>query len=402
MAKNLDGIKKLNPEEIKKNRKIVLNYIGEKDKDPELIKEPKVTSRIISVFNKVDGIKLNKIFSAKPKVNNLTGKPESAIDNRIGKQERINSEKAKAEAAKRWQEKLRLEEKEKEEKRILKENERLEEIKRAEEVERIKQEIILAKIEAAGKRKLKRQKAVKLFKDNLSNKLDEIFYAVKKNFVYGALYLITFLIISYAIFCLLVLRFKISDNIVGEMVRILPVPAVITSQGIISYYDFRDITKDINYSYLNPAERKNSFAKWIIIKNLSEKYGLPVNSSSEALAFVADEDFNQTGLFRIKKISELLKDVDSIEQLSKYADEYSDVIYYNSENAAKKFGQAIFDLDIKQISDIIIRNNGYYIVQIIDNKEGQLGIKYLFVEAETLGQYVNEESSEIKIFILTD
>src|SRR3990167_1437689 len=129
MAKNLDGIKRLNPEEIKKNRKIVLNYIGEKDKNSELTKEPKVTSRIISVFNKVDGIKLNRIFSAKPKVNNLAEKPAPARDNQTSNQKKIEreelvkkeiaekfkfeaEEKAKTKEARKWQEKLRLEERE--------------------------------------------------------------------------------------------------------------------------------------------------------------------------------------------------------------------------------------------------------------------------------------------------
>lgn len=424
MAKNLDGIKKLNPEEIKKNRKIVLSYIGEKDKDAELTKEPKTVSRIVSVFNKVDGIKLNKIFSAKPKINNLALKPAPARDNRISNQEKIareelaEKERAKqikiereefvkkeiAEEARKWQEKLRLEEKAREEKRIIKENARLEKIKRAEEIERIKQEAKLAKLEAARKRKLKRQKAIKLFRENLNNRLGAIFSAVKRNFVYGMLYLITFLIIGYLVFCLLVLRFKISDNIVGEIVRILPVPAAVSSQGIVNYYDFRGIRNNNNYTNLSLAEKKDILAKWIIYKNLSNKYNLPVDSSGEALAiaFVADKDFNQVGLSRIKKISELLKNVDSLEPLSKYADEYGGVVYYDSEAAIEKFGPAVFNLKINQISDIIFSGNGYYITQIADNKNGQLGVKYLFIGAKTLNQHVNEELAEIKIFILAN
>jgi len=489
MAKNLDGIKKLNPEEIKKNRKIVLSYIGEKDKDPEQVKEVETASRIVSVFNKVDGIKLNKIFNAKPEVKNILEKPESVMtDDQAGKQERVSLdkiereelarkelarktellaiEKAKAEEVERWQEKLRLEEKEKkeklkleeinrlekerakriklereelikkeivekikleaekkakaeknkkkheklkleekkkEEKRIIEENNRLEKIKRAEEIKKIKREIKLAKIEAAKRRKLKRQKAIKNFRDNLNNRLGEIFSTIKKNFIYGMLCLITFLIISYVVFCLLVLRFKINDNIIEKMLHILPVPAVITNQGIINYNDFRGIRNN-DYVNLNSIEKRSTLAKWLILRNLSKKYNLSVNFSEQALAiaFIMDKDFNQVGLSRIKKISELLNNIDSIKQLSKYADEFSDVAYYNSERAIEKFGRATFNLNANQISDIVFSNNGYYIVQIVDSKSGQLGIRYLFVGARTLDQYVVEKLSKIKMFILAN
>lgn len=271
MAKNLDGIKKLNPEEIKKDRKIVLSYIGEKDKDPEL-KEPKTTNRIASVFNKVDGIKLNKISNLKSKTGNILDNPALARNNQASTRKKIKheesvkkelsekaefeaKEKAKAEEAKRWQEKLRLEEKIKEEERIVKENKLFEKNKRAEEIKKIKQEVKLAKMAAAAEKKIKRQKAIKLFKKNLNNKLREFFSAVKRNFVYTALYLILFLIIGYLIFCLLVLRFKIDNNIISRITRILPVPAIVTSQGIINYYDFRDI-KNNNYNSLDLAEKK--------------------------------------------------------------------------------------------------------------------------------------------------
>ncbi|MFH0956158.1 MAG: hypothetical protein V1801_03045 [Candidatus Falkowbacteria bacterium] len=430
MANNLDGIKKLNPEEIKKNRKIVLSYIGEKE--PELIKELKAMSLAASVFNKVDGIKSNRISSLNEKVKGVLERPSSVKDVQASKQEEINlekekakqekiereglikkeiaekaereaEEKKKAEEAKKLREKLRIEEGEREKRRIIEENKRLGKIKRVEEIKRIEQEVESAKIEVKKKRKIKRRKALKLFKENLNNKLSEIFSIVKQNFFYGTLYLITFLIIGYLVFCLLVLRFKVDNNIVGRVARILPVPAVVTNQGIINYYDFLDI-KNNNYDNLNLAEKKNSLAKWLISRNLNRKYDLSVDLSSETLflAFVADKEFNQVGLSRIKKISELLKNVDSIERLSKYADEYSDVIYYNSEDAIKKFGQTVINLSYGQISNVVLRDSGYYIIQAVDNKNGQLGIKYLFVGAKTLDQYISEKLTKIKIFILAN
>ena len=58
MAKSLDGIKKLNPDEIKKYRKIVLNYIGEKDS--AVVLEQKNSSQKAPASRKVDGVNVNK------------------------------------------------------------------------------------------------------------------------------------------------------------------------------------------------------------------------------------------------------------------------------------------------------------------------------------------------------
>lgn len=404
MAKNLDGIKKLNPEEIKKDRKIVLNYIGEKDADlpapAGLTKEPRLANLAVVASNRVDGIRLNKMPERPaPEKNNFAEEEivgEKAEREALAKKE--IAKKAKFEAEKKAQrEKLKLEE------RLIRENERLAEIKQAAETKRIKAEVKLAKFKAAVKRKIKRQKALKLFKNNLYNKLSEIFVIIKKNLVYGALCLIVFLAASYAVFCLLVLRFKIDNNIVGKLARFLPAPAVITNQGIINYNDWRDI-KNNNYAGLNSAEKKNSLAKLVVLKNLSGKYGLPVNSPGKvlAIAFAADEDFNQVGLSRIKKISQFLKNAGGLEPLSKYADEFSEVVYYNNKSAVEKFGPAILNLNDNQLSDIIFRDNGYYIAQIVDRRNGRLGVKYLFVGAKTLDQYLSEKIAKIKIFILAN
>lgn len=418
MAKNLDGIKKLNREEIKKNRKMVLGYVGGKD----LLSSEERRSAGPAFFasNNVDGIRLNKISGLKLKVKNVPEKPAPSEDDQASKREKNERSKkaekelaekaelqakemAEAEATRRRQEKARLEEKLREGKRIVEEKKRLEKIKRTEEIKRIKQEIKSAKMAAAAKRKIKRRKAIKSLKKKLNDKLGGFFSAVEKNIIYGTLYLVTFLIISYVVFCLLALRLKAGNGFIGEMTRILPVPAAVTGRGIINYYDFL-VLKNNDYGRLSLAEKKNILAEWIILKNLREKYGLPVDSSGEALAaaFAGDGDFNQTGLSRIKKIGELLKNADDLEQLSKYADEYSDVVYYDSASAAKKFGPAVLNLSANQTGGIIFRDNGYYIAQVVADKNGQLGVKYLFVGAKTLNQYVKEESAKIKIFILAN
>lgn len=409
MAKNLDGIKKLNPEEIKKNRKIVLSYIGEKE--PELIKRSDARNRTAVVSNRVDSIGINKKSARPAPANNDSRSDKRTEINFAEEKAKLEAlEKARAEALIKQREKLELEEKLKEEERIIKENERREKIKRAEEIERIKAEVKSAKLKAAAKKKIKRQKAVRLFKKKLKSRLNEFFFLVKENFVYGALYLILFLTIGYAVFCLLVLRFKIDNSIMRKIALRLPVPAAVTTQGIIEYNDWRDL-KNNDYHDLNLAENKSNLAKWIILRNLSRKYGLPVppaglpaNLPAKVLAeaFTRDESFNQVGLSRIKKIGQFSKSADNLDSLSKYADETGEEAYYSNEAAAEKFSPAILNLKIGQISDIIITGQGYYIAQKVGDKNGQLGIKYLFVRAKTLDQYIADQSSGIKIFVLAN
>ncbi|MFA5359646.1 MAG: hypothetical protein WC349_01670 [Patescibacteria group bacterium] len=422
MAKNLDGIKKLNPEEIKENRKIVLKYIGEKD--PEPIKESNVAAKIPSAFRKVDGIKsrVNNIFNKpapateKPvnskkeveinlgKIKQEKFKKEELIKKEIVQKAKLEAtEKIKIEEAKRWREKLKLEEEAEAGERIIKENQRLGKIKRAEEIKRLRQEIELAKIKAAEKRKINRQKAFKLFKKNFNNKLNEILLVIRRNIGYAVLYLALFLTISYAVFCLLVLRFNLDNNAVRKIDKFLPAPAVVTNQGLINYYDFQEI-KNSNYENFNSNDKKVALTKWVIFKQLSKKYDLSFDPSGGNLitAFVADADFNQVGLSRIKKISELLKNTDGIEKLSKYADQYSEVTYYDNESAREKFDKTIFNLNLNQISNIIFGSDGYYILQVIDKSNDRLGIKYIFVGAKTLNQYVDERLAKIKIFILAN
>ena len=275
MAKNLDSIKKLDPEEVKKNRKIVLNYIGEKD--AELTKEPGEKNLTAALSNRVDGLRLNKT-AKRPAPEKISFVKEMAGQEKkeIAQRAKFEAEKKiKAERDRQRREKFKLEEKLKEEKRIARENECLMEIKQAEEIARVREEVKSAKLKVAAKRKIKRQKALRLLKKNLLYKLEKIFVVIKKNLAYAVLYLIIFLIIGYAIFCLLVLRFKIDNNMIRRIARVLPVPAAITNQGIINYNDWRDF---------NLVNKKSSLAGWLILRNLRDKYGLPVNSPDKILA----------------------------------------------------------------------------------------------------------------------
>lgn len=437
MAKSLDGVKKLNPDDIKKYRKMVLDYIGEGDSAG--VNAQKEINKGAASLKKVDGINLNKISSIGRRVraasedssaksgfvsNLFSSKKDGASKIRssdgAGSAEAIRQEELKkqeiteqikreveetrlAEEAKKLAEKIKLEELGKKEKLRIKENLRLEKIKREEEIKRIKREAEITAQSALGEKRVKRQKALRLFKRHFSLKAKNLYSIIKRKVIYAILLLVLGLAIVYTIFCLLVLRLKIDNNIINQTLKYLPIPAAITSQGVISYNDFKKIESK-NYLSLNLSEKKNYLVKWVILGELKQKYGLANNFfiNDLAIKYVLDRDFNQGGISRINKINELLRGQSDIEPLSRYADKYEGGVYYSPEEAAEKFGPVVLKLIVGQISNIIPRVDGYYIIKRIDDKDNQLGVKYLFIRAETLDQYVNKKLDKAFVFILAN
>ena len=372
MAKNLDGITKLNPEEIKKYRKIVLNYIGEEDSVE--VNEKKAFAPAAVLLKKVDGLNPHKVTS--------TGKNEASVDIHSGEDESAAAAERQA---------------------VTKKNISLEKPKRLAEKAETRRLAELARRKTWSEKKKKHREAIRKFKIIFDRKAKGFCLIIKRNFIYSASISVIFLLIIYLIFCLSVLRFGVDNNISRQALKYFPVPAAITNQGIISYGDFK-IIRNKNYSDFNFDEKKNYLAGQAILSNLKQKYGLPADTAIADLAikYVLDRDFNQIGLSRITKIKMLLKNHGGIEQLFRYADKYNGEDYYSGKIVMEKFGSKALELAIGQVSDIIYRTDGYYIVERIDDKSGQIGLKYIFIGAETLEQYVNKESVKIKVFILAD
>ena len=416
MAKNLDGIKKLSPDEVEKYRKIVLNYIGEGEEASA--KKPK-SARGSAIFTKkVDGLNtknlagLAKEAAANPKKEFRAGSGEVAVKRISEKNEESKKavepagwkeqEKKRLEEAKARENKMKIEENEKNEKLRIKENLRLEKIKREQARIKIKQEIQAVKQAAREKKKIERQKESKKYKKKLKLKIKKFLLALRNDGPFILLFTIFFIAIAYLVLCLIILRWKIDNKIFDRIAYYVPVPAAITNQGIINYIDFKKAGNGA-YLNLNLSEKKTYLAKWKILNNLKKKYGdsLGLTNRELAIKFASDNNFNQVGLSRIIKILALLKSNIAIEQLAKYADEYNEVFYFDNE-AVEKFGPAILELSVGQASNIIIRPEGYYIAERLDAENNRLAVKHIFIKAISLNQYMANRLGKIKIFILAN
>ncbi len=428
MAKNLDGIKKLSSDEIKKLRQVVLNYIGEKDEPAVEDKQIKTT---LFARKKVDGLNVNKIDpleaavkrqeeerrkikeeerqyflrqELEEKKEKLKEREKMAKERSIARQASEQAQtKARLEENKKLSERIKSEKKGREEKRLAEEillrEEKEREAKAEKRKERLRRELALA----AEKRKIKRRKALRKFIKNFKIKLSVIFTAVKRNFTYGLLIAVVFLVVGYFVFCLAVLRFNFAGAEEWKLSNYLPVPAVLSNQGIIYFDDYRNLA-DENYYKQTLAEKKKDLAEWIAIRSLKRKYNLPLGAVEEELAmkFAFDEEINQVGLSRIKKISRLLAGEADMESLSKYADQYHEAAYYGPSQASDKFGAEILELQVGESSGIIFRGGGYYLAERINDQNNQFGYKYLYVSALTLERYLSEKSAQTKIFILAN
>lgn len=460
MAKNLDGIKKIDREEAEKYRRIVLDYIGEND-GAKNIKKEKAVSGGQAGRKSVDGVNTAKTANGeeyerkkmaealkrqeeeRKKVKEeekrfILEKERAEKERLLKEQEKIKQEKAaqveKERQAKelierekkekeqkirqeelerkRREEKARLEAEEKErieqekirqEKAEIKEKARLEKekIKQARQLEKIKADEEKARIKMEKKRakkiareaaRLKRRQAFDKFKKNLKNKLRKILSWFKNNIIYILVFLLVASALFYVAYCVAVLRFNKYD-ILKDKIGYLPVPAVITTVGIINYDDFQNIDKSV---FLN---KKENLVEWLVRDNLAKKYG---SADGLEVSFMKDNNYNQSGFSRIKKISELLKKDYTFEQLGKYADEYKSGTYLEKQSAVDKFGSEILNLAPGQTSDIIFGPDGYYIAKRISDGNGQLGYDYLFIKSYSLKQYLNDKLKRAGVFIIAD
>lgn len=405
MTKSLDGIKKLSPEEAKKYRRIVLDYIG--DKDPAGEEGRKKISQARQAGRPLDGIRLNNEKSAarsRRQAEKEKKEREQALrleelkkKEIVLRTERRAEEKKRAAQDKARREKTRLEQEAEEIARRAREARRLEEMKRREEIKGIK-------LAERRKRKERRRRALTGFRKKISLELSGAFSAVKRNYFQIIFVFLFSLFAFYAVFCVAVLRLRFDNIIIRQALDYLPVPAVITSRGIIGYTDFKNLENE-SYLSLDPDGRKYYLAEWVITRDLKRRYGFADGAAVDDLAarYALDSDFNLAGLSRINKIRQLLRDGEEIEKLAKYADEYNDAVYYDSDlEAAREFGPTVRDLGVGQTSGLILHSNGYYIIKRISAGANRFGLKYIFVKGQTLEQYIGRELARTNVFILAN
>lgn len=437
----VDGIKKADKKDLAKSRKIVLEALSEVERqetEKATEKDKKKVDGIISKFRKRETGKPpeeggapdfihDEVIGGKKEKYILTEKEKKEareyrkrIEQERKKQEErvlVIKQRAEEEALKKRkrEEEIVLQEKKKQEAEAA-EKKRIEEEKwKKEEEKKRKEEEKKRKNEAKKQEQAERQERREERKQRIIKSLKENRITLKYAFlkaVYLSLVLIIIFILLYLTLSVIVLRFNYDNKVTRFLADYFPVPAIITENGIIEYFDYKDLQASLNENDEAGKEFfKLTLAKEIILNSLLIKYGINReafevdNRLMEELSYqiAADEEINQVGLERIKRIKAIIdKDGDFVQTAAKYGDELGqvDITPENEDNFS--FTQSIRSMSVGEISDIIITPEGYYIFKCFEKERSRIALSYLFIEAKTINDYIDETAGGLKMWSLVD
>lgn len=311
------------------------------------------------------------------------------------------------------QDKIRKKEEEKAEKKREKEEKKKEAIlqKEREKIKKQKgrEQKAKAKILKRKKRAEWRAEKVKLCKEiclRLFSTWKKSLRLGFRKFFYIFSISILLIILFYFIFIILVIQFKIDSKFSRLTSKFFPVPALISRGSIVDYYQYKDFKNSISDRY-NDEEELSRAAKTLIVEKmvldeLAMKYSV---SDFDKIKenYIFDADANQVAFNRITKIKEMIKDKDDFVRIAvKYGDEQGKLDYNSSDEAALKFGEKIKDLEVGEVSGVLIGKDGYYIARRYEKNGSNFPISYVLIKTRTLEEYLNRTALGSKIWSLVD
>ncbi len=298
--------------------------------------------------------------------------------------------------------------KQEEEKRRQEEKDRQERLKR--DQERKDQE----RLESRKRRAQKRQKRVEQA-GNMARHIRRNFKAGLIGLVRWVFNVIIFAavvaLLFYTVFALLLLKFNLDNPTARKLEIYARVPAVITKQGIVDYYTYKDTAAGLKTEYANQnnylTQLQNHIARMILTEQLEDKYDIHGANSADLTgklnrAVVADNEINPVGINRTAKIKDMIdKGGNFVEIATKYGDQLDKADFSTLDEAKARFGETIGDLAIGGISGIITLDDGYYILRRYENA-GAYSYSYVFVKAITLDDYLGQQAGQLKMWSLAD
>ena len=474
--KSLDGIKKLSKDEIKKARKILLDYIGEdadkntsassaqerkektknvdgilgginfkkrskrekKEKEnlENIKKEREVLKKELGFSDKKKEIKeeadkniggafLRMAEKSEKKKNRDKTRKDVVIRNKEAELEEERKRRVKKELEERR--KLILEEagrKNKEAKKTAKIKEELEKEKRhlakvkkeedeKRKVKKVEEEIAAKKKKEKDKKEKRKRikKKYKLYKHRIHKKTIDSWNEIKqrkKKIVISISILIVCSLLLYLFFVLLLIKFNPNNKITRIIANYMPVPALVSSVGVVEYYDYIDKRNIFRteFEVINDSVLNKIFALDFVLNDLVKRYGINHNDvdfrQKVEKNIMLDLQVNSVGIKRIGKIKDLIDDGGNFVQVSnKYGDQVDKIDFDNEQLAVEKFGDKLFSLRIDQVSDIVAHDDGYYIFKRY-KKNNMFSLSYVYIASVSLDEYLNEEAANLKIWSLVD
>ncbi len=357
--KKIDCTRKLDKEELKKSRKIVLELINDA-KSKNISSNKEELENIDSIFSIQKTKTLKEYKENKPKKIVLTVKLKK---NKLKIKKNITDNKQLS---------------------ILKNKE----IKENKNIEQ-KNKKILKQQKTENRKKVKEK-----IKSNLKLVTRNFLISLKQLKIILIQAIIIFFIF-YLFFVIAVLKFEVDNKISRYMSRFLIVPAYITNNGIIEYYDYQDNLK--KESIINIAYND-------ICKNLLKKYGLytkdKINIEEAKKRVILDREINSVGINRIVKISQIIKNKNEFTEIAgKYGDKQGITNIDCSENSFD-CDKNIKNLKAGETSKIIYKEDGYYIYHCYDKNDDddKINLSFVFVKGISFDEYMQKSIANYELW----
>ena len=223
-------------------------------------------------------------------------------------------------------------------------------------------------------------------------------------------------LLLYASLTIVIIEYNIDNRFTRQIARLIPIPAYVSKEGTVNYFTYRDIRAYLEESGLKGEElmkaTKVSVVEKIIIDNLARRYGLVPESVPDRQGgiravlnerIVFDQNINQVGIKRIKKIKELIdQSGDFVKVANKYGDDQDRITLSPADEGEYAYYEKISGLNVGDVSQIITTSDGYYLFRCFDKKSDNLYLSFVYVRAKTLSEYINESIVNYKLWSLVD
>lgn len=220
---------------------------------------------------------------------------------------------------------------------------------------------------------------------------------------------IGFFLLLYAFFYVSVVKYNSDNSLVRKINSYLPLPVFLSRIGYLDYFDYQQIALNYADNTAFHNNLKNILFKNLAYKNLAVTAGFPPTFFAFApieqkniinRMILNDKDINEVPYNRIQKIRSLLDQGRGFGDVKRYGDDYSFEERVISEQALIRFNQDIFSLQTSQISEIIKKDDGYYLVQMLEKAENHILVNYIYIKAKNLDEYLEDEANRSQSWLL--
>ncbi|NTU98972.1 hypothetical protein HGA64_03115 [Candidatus Falkowbacteria bacterium] len=221
-----------------------------------------------------------------------------------------------------------------------------------------------------------------------------------------AMAIIVIMFSSYVLFCLTFYTFKPTGRIARTAANFVSVPAVISTYGVIDYFEYYDLRNALASKGVAPAEldARATIAsiEWQVVSELARFYSVRnKNTAVELLdalgkAVVGDPELNASAYSSIRKVKNGLTAGQSLEQASAAEGGNISTDYYSTAEVSRKFGRTVISLTNGSRSGIIVAADGFYIVEMMSRKDNNFELKTVHIKPKTLTEIVNDKLAKAK------